>query len=145
MRWQMASGRTSSVTGFHKGMRQSAERCALSSEHYAEARADACQYSERKEQLNLLVPEARLELLLWATHYRFLNDYSEIVLFKTKLVSFLHAYAVKQYRKLIEQSPHLEQKISEAGGIGHVTQHDTEVLVNAQYHGTGDEICILSF
>ncbi|HME45628.1 MAG TPA: DUF2971 domain-containing protein [Syntrophorhabdales bacterium] len=82
---------------------------------------------------------------LWATHYRFLNDYSEIALFRNKLVVFLRPYVAEQYRKLVEQSPHLEQQISEEGGMDQIVQHDTEVFVDAQYHATRDEIYILSF
>jgi hypothetical protein len=82
---------------------------------------------------------------LWATHCKFLNDYSEIVLFKDKLVSLSLPYVREAYEKLIKQSPYVEQEISQAGGLSHVIQHDTEVFVNAQYEATGDDIYIFSF
>lgn len=82
---------------------------------------------------------------LWATHYRFLNDYSEIVLFRDKLVSLILPYVREAYEKLVKKSPHIEQKISQEGGLGQVIQHDAEVVVDAQYRATGDEIYILSF
>jgi len=46
---------------------------------------------------------------------------------------------------LIKQSPHIEQSINKKGGLGQVVQYDTEVVVDAQYRATGDEIYILSF
>lgn len=82
---------------------------------------------------------------LWATHYKFLNDYSEIVLFRDKLISLILPYVREEYEKSIKQSPHIEQKINQEGGLGQVIQHDTEVFVDAQYRATGDEIYILSF
>jgi len=82
---------------------------------------------------------------LWVTHYKFLNDYSEIVLFRDKLISLILPYVREAYEKLIKQSPQIEQSIKQEGGLGQVVQHDTEVVVDAQYRATGDEIYILSF
>jgi hypothetical protein len=82
---------------------------------------------------------------LWATHYKFLNDYTEIVLFRDKLIEFLVPYVIDAYNKLIKQSPDIESQIVESGGLNHVVQHDTEVFIDAQYHATGDEIYVLSF
>lgn len=82
---------------------------------------------------------------LWATHYKFLNDYSEIVLFRDKLISLILPYVREAYEKLIMQYPHIKQSINQKGGLGQVVQHDTEVVVDAQYRATGDEIYILSF
>ncbi|MFA4828531.1 MAG: DUF2971 domain-containing protein [Thermodesulfovibrionales bacterium] len=82
---------------------------------------------------------------LWATHYRFLNDYSEIVLFRDKLVSLILPYVREGYEKLVKQSPHIELKISQEGGLDQVIQHDAAVVVDTQYRATGDEIYILSF
>jgi hypothetical protein len=82
---------------------------------------------------------------LWATHYRFLNDYSEIVLFRDKLVSLILPYVSEAYEKLIKESPHIGQRIHQKGGLGQVVQHDAEVVVDAQYSATGHEIYILSF
>ena len=82
---------------------------------------------------------------LWATHYKFLNDYSEIVLFRDKLISLILPYVREAYEKLIKHSPHIEQEINQEGGLGQVIQHDTEVVVDAQYRATGHEIYVLSF
>jgi Protein of unknown function (DUF2971) len=82
---------------------------------------------------------------LWTTHYRFLNDYSEIVLFRDKLVSLILPYVREAYEKLVKQSPNIGQQINQEGGLDRVVQHDAEVVVDAQYRATGDEIYILSF
>lgn len=82
---------------------------------------------------------------LWATHYRFLNDYSEIVLFRDKLVSLILPHVKAAYEKVLKQSPpHIVQRINQEG-LKHVIQHDAEVIVDAQYRATGDEIYVLSF
>lgn len=82
---------------------------------------------------------------LWATHYKFLNDYSEIKLFRDQLVRILLPYVRKQYLELIERSPDAKRRIDEDGGLDQAILHDTEAFVEAQYHATGDEIYILSF
>jgi hypothetical protein len=82
---------------------------------------------------------------LWATHYKFLNDYSEIILFRDKLISLILPYVREAYENLIKQSAHIQQEINQEGGLGQVIQHDTEVVVDAQYRATGDGIYILSF
>ena len=82
---------------------------------------------------------------LWATNYKFLNDYSEIVLFRDKLISFINPHVHEAFEKLIKQSPPVEQKIIDEGGIDQVVQNDAEVIVDSQYHALGDEIYILSF
>jgi hypothetical protein len=82
---------------------------------------------------------------LWATNYKFLNDYSEIVLFREKLISFIYPFVLEGYKKLIKQKPKIKQKIHDEGGLNQVVQHDAEVLINAQYRALGNEIYILSF
>lgn len=54
---------------------------------------------------------------LWATHYKFLYDYSEIVLFKDKLISLILPHVREEYVKTIEQSPQKDAKIKQAGGL----------------------------
>jgi hypothetical protein len=83
---------------------------------------------------------------LWATHCKFLNDYSEIVFFKDKLISLLLPHAREACKELINQFPNIEQVINQQmGGLEHVVQHETQVVVDAHYGATGDEIYILSF
>lgn len=82
---------------------------------------------------------------LWATHYRFLNDHLEIVLFRDKLVSLILPHVTATYEKVLKQSPpHIVQRINREG-LNHVIQHHAEVIVDAQYSATGDEIYVLSF
>lgn len=82
---------------------------------------------------------------LWATHYRFLNDFSEIILFKEKLITLLYPYVLDAYVKLIKDKPHVEKDLYRRGGPEQNAMHDTEVIVNASYDATGEEIYILSF
>lgn len=82
---------------------------------------------------------------LWATHYKFLNDYSELVLFRDKLISLNHPCVLESYETLIEQSPDIRQRINHEGGLTQFVQHDAEAVADALYRATGDEIYILSF
>ena len=82
---------------------------------------------------------------LWATHYKFLNDYSEIILFRDKLISLMYPHVRESIEKLIKQLPHIKQDIDEKGGIDQVVQHEAKVLIDAQYNALGDEIYVLSF
>jgi len=82
---------------------------------------------------------------LWATNYRFVNDNSEIVLFRDKLISLVHSYASETVKKIIRQFPHVKDMVNEKGGIEEVIRHEGRVLVDAQYSALGDEIYILSF
>lgn len=82
---------------------------------------------------------------LWATNYKFLNDYSELVLFRDKLVSLIYPVVLEGYKQLIAHKPSLKGKIQEQGGLDHIVQHDAEVLIDSQYRALGNEIYILSF
>lgn len=82
---------------------------------------------------------------LWATNYKFLNDYSEIILFKEKLISLVYPYVMDGYKNLIKDRPDIIQKIKKEGGLQKVVQHDAKGHVEAQYSALGDEIYILSF
>ncbi len=82
---------------------------------------------------------------LWATNYKFLNDYSEIILFKDKLISLIHPHVLEGYKRLIKHSPSVKHKIKQEGGLSKVVQHDAKGLIEAQYSALGDEIYILSF
>lgn len=82
---------------------------------------------------------------LWATNYKFLNDYSEIILFKDKLIFLIYPYVLDGFKKLIKHRPNVMQKINKEGGLHKAVQHDAKGLVDAQYEALGDEIYILSF
>ncbi len=82
---------------------------------------------------------------LWATHFKFLNDYSEIFLFRDKLISLTLPLVESAYKELIKQSPDIEIKIKQEGGLSQVALHDAEVFVDSAYYAMGNEIYILSF
>lgn len=82
---------------------------------------------------------------LWATNYRFLNDYSELVLFRDKLVSLIHPFGLEGYKKLLIHKTSLKDKIEKLGGLDRIVQHDVEALIDSQYRVLGSEIYILSF
>jgi hypothetical protein len=83
---------------------------------------------------------------LWATNYKYLNDYSEINLFRDKFISLIHPYATKAIKKLIKKLPaKANQIIHEKGGLHQVVQHEVKVLTDAWYKALGNEIFILSF
>lgn len=81
---------------------------------------------------------------LWATNYKFLNDYSELVLFRDKLVSWIYPVVLNGYKQLIAHKPSIKRKIQEKGGIERIVQHDAEVLIDSQYSVLGNQIYILS-
>ena len=82
---------------------------------------------------------------LWGTHYKFLNDYSEIVLFRDKLIEFLQPHVSELYEKVAKESPAVNLNINNNGGLHKVVEHDTAVCVDGAYRATGDEIYITSF
>jgi len=82
---------------------------------------------------------------LWATHARFLNDYSEIILFRDKLTDFVIPIVKEEYGKLISQGKVDQRKIDQAGGLDQVVRQDAAVLVDGAYKATGEEIYIVSF
>jgi hypothetical protein len=82
---------------------------------------------------------------LWGTHYKFLNDYSEIILFRDKLIDFLQPHVLELYKKVAKDSPEINENISNKGGLRTVVEHDTAVFVDGAYRATGEEIYITSF
>jgi len=82
---------------------------------------------------------------LWATHYRFLNDYSELVLIRDKLIDFVFPIVKEKYRVLIEQRKDVQRDIDQMGGLDQVVLHDAKAFVDGAYKATGEEIYIVSF
>lgn len=82
---------------------------------------------------------------VWATHYKFLNDYSEIVLFREKLIEFLYPSTLDFYKELIPKYPNAQQVISDEGGLIGMVKHDIEVFVDSSYKALSHEIYIASF
>lgn len=82
---------------------------------------------------------------LWATHGRFLNDYSEIVLFRDKLIDSVIPIVEKGYRELIKKDKNIQGFIEQRGGLDQFVRKDAAVQVDAAYNATGEEIYIVSF
>ena len=82
---------------------------------------------------------------LWATHYRFLNDYSELVLLRDKLIEYVSPIVREEYRKLIKQRKDVQIGIDQNGGLDQVVLNYTVSIVGAAYRATGEEIYIVSF
>jgi hypothetical protein len=82
---------------------------------------------------------------LWATNYKFLNDNSEIILFRDKLISLLYPKILDQINRWVEKNSSLAQVAEQEGGLQAVAKKDTEALVDAHYGATGVEIYIASF
>ncbi len=82
---------------------------------------------------------------LWATHYKFLNDYSEIVLFRDKLIEFLYPSTFDFIKELTPQYPNAQAVILAKGGQEFVVKHELEVFVDSSYGALSHEIYIASF
>ena len=82
---------------------------------------------------------------LWATHYRFLNDYSELVLIRDKLIDFVVPIVKEECRVLIEKDKDVQGAIDQMGGLDQVVRNDAAAFVDGAYKATGEEIYIVSF
>lgn len=82
---------------------------------------------------------------LWATHYSFLNDYMEVVLFRDKLISLLYRHVRIALEELVTESQDVSEYVRQYGGVVQAARHLAVVLVDAQYSATSREIYILSF
>jgi hypothetical protein len=82
---------------------------------------------------------------LWATHYKFLNDSSEIILFRDKLIKFLSPSTLDYLKKLISNHPNTLACISDMGGMDTVVKSATEGIVDTLYKFLSHEIYITSF
>jgi len=82
---------------------------------------------------------------IWATHCRFLNDYSEIGYFNNWLVDFLKPYVLEEFGTLDLEAPHIRELLTQNGGLNAVATHDTQAVVSTLYGSTKDEIYVTSF
>lgn len=85
------------------------------------------------------------ERCIWATHYKFLNDYSEIELFREKLIEFLYPFTLDFFKELIPKYPNAQKMVSAKGGLDAVVKHEIELFVDSSYNALSDEIYITSF
>ncbi len=82
---------------------------------------------------------------LWATHCKFLNDYSEIVLARDKLIVALKPSILASYQTLVSEDNNAGKAIAAHGGVNKNIDHDAETIVRILYNMTRDEIYIASF
>lgn len=78
-------------------------------------------------------------------HYKFLNDTSEIILFRDKLINDLYPLVLNILEKLSSQFTSVREAILANGGLDAVTKHEIETFVNLCYETLCDEIYIISF
>lgn len=73
---------------------------------------------------------------LWATHHRFLNDYSETLLLKDKLIELAKPVVHGEYQNILNSHPDRQQiikRIDDRGGFEAVAHHDSIVMVTGMY------------
>jgi len=81
---------------------------------------------------------------LWATHYKFLNDSSEIIRFHQELIEILCAAVRADYEKASKKSPHAKEIILANGGLDTIVRHDVKVFVDSCHESLDDEIYSVS-
>lgn len=81
---------------------------------------------------------------LWATNYRFLNDYTEVVLFKNKMLETLIP-RMEEYFKQLDQNVLNKSFLEKKGGIEKCAEAQARDLANRMYEGIEHEIFITSF
>jgi len=82
---------------------------------------------------------------VWATHYKFLNDSSEIELFRPKLIEFLYSSTLDLYRELIQKYSIDPEFISANGGLDAMVKSANEEFVDTCYDVLAREFYIASF
>lgn len=78
---------------------------------------------------------------LWATHCRYLNDSSEILSFKPKLIEFLRPCFLKELGKMRKEFPAVERIINDNEELDAFARH----YVDAMYDAPDYEFYITSF
>jgi len=82
---------------------------------------------------------------LWATQYKFLKDYSELVLMKDKLIEYLFPRMIEKFRKLIKQGNDFQKAIDQKGGLDQFVRDKTKITVDEAYRAIGEDFYIVSF
>ena len=73
---------------------------------------------------------------LWATHHRFLNDYSDTILLKDKLIELARSIVHHEYQNIIDGHPNRQQimkNIDINGGFEALVDLDSNVWVTGMY------------
>ena len=69
---------------------------------------------------------------LHTTHYEFLNDISEITMFRPKIAQLAQAGVCRAYAALAKK-PKAVARMEEQGGIDALVERDVQVIVSAEY------------
>ncbi len=85
------------------------------------------------------------EQCLWATHYKFLNDSSEIILSKEKIRDIVYPCTLEFYNNIDPKNPVLQETISTYGNLEAKAKYDSELFIDACYETLTPEIYIISF
>jgi GTPase SAR1 family protein len=82
---------------------------------------------------------------LWATHYKFLNDYSEIELFRDKLIKELYPSIFKFFEEEVTKYPIYEKILSNQLNLDDLAKNEINSFVNSTYEFLSNEVYITSF
>ena len=86
---------------------------------------------------------------LWATHHRFLNDYSETLLMKDKLIEFARPIIHKVSLDVLDSlhnRQEIMQQINDNGGFEVLVDHNSSFFIDGMYKTLpGDGLYITSF
>lgn len=82
---------------------------------------------------------------IWATHYKFLNDYSEIELFRDKLARFLYPQELESFKELFSKSLKNQKCIVETIGLSALAEDNCKAIIEQFYNSLTDEVYIASF
>ncbi len=85
--------------------------------------------------------------LLWATHFRFLNDYSEIKLFvETKLPNILYPIVLRESQSFLEKNLDKKERFEqEAHALELVVRDEISKFIKRLYDSFEEQIYISSF
>ena len=73
---------------------------------------------------------------LWATHHRFLNDYSEVILMKSKLFEFIRPVVHKETSNFLNKNPdckRIMQQINDNGGFEALVDQRSSLFIDGMY------------
>jgi Protein of unknown function (DUF2971) len=82
---------------------------------------------------------------LWATHYKFLNDFSETALFKEALTEYMYFHILADYKQNLPEEPNIKEKIARHGGLETIAKKESMQFAEVNYEILVDEVYITSF
>jgi hypothetical protein len=84
---------------------------------------------------------------LWATHFQFLNDCSEIKLFmEEKFLDIFYPYMLEKYKDTLEKNSHIKENFQQSGNsLEDITKFDTALLRDTLFNLLDEQIYITSF